>query len=412
MRTYEFAVKLRSRVRLGEAATSMFFIKKDSHYTPAVLCVKPKIHETEYIFDDILGLIYWDNVKKEAVRIDIPFAERKLLPLPVKAGTVVYDGTVSDSQEISIDDYYVVVEKICCALEIRCVTQGMKDQYQKIVSFKDNPEMEKIYRHFFPDAMEQLFSNSDEEAENIVSEKSAKIFPDKAVENDETGEDKTTETGMSNVARKVFDLPDKRSLLAVFFWMLDLSERRWPNSSLSIKDRKGQRHMVTKGLNAKMYACLYPVSEIAGLYLECTNGDSLLYDAKNPDSICVEGMKNFLEQFPIDVPDHSVGEWNTENVVHYTVNERFSDMSSDVKMRQLFRIAGQSGGKFSFSSRDTHGKLIPIVSRNAIDGYNEMLHVVIWYMDGGWLLWEDKSEVVFSYAIHRNTLESWLDGII
>lgn len=151
MRTNEFEKKLKTQLKLGETATSMCFRKIDRNYTLAVLCIEPSFMEEEFVIKAIPAMIYWDNNTKDAKREDIPFLKQKELNLPIVVR--------SEDKEVKEDgkkNYYINIEKICCALSVDCITSSMKTEYRKIMGFDFDSEIEKIFWHFFPDAMEKL----------------------------------------------------------------------------------------------------------------------------------------------------------------------------------------------------------------------------------------------------------------
>jgi hypothetical protein len=56
-----------------------------------------------------------------------------------------------------LKEYYISMEKMCCALEVGCVTEKMKTQYREILGFnadETSKKMEEIFLKAFPDAME------------------------------------------------------------------------------------------------------------------------------------------------------------------------------------------------------------------------------------------------------------------
>ena len=151
MRTNEFEKKLKTQVRLGEIATSMCFRNIDGKYTLAVLCIEPIFTEDELAIKAIPAMIYWDNNAKVARREEIPFQMQKELEMPIIVKT--NDET---AKEDNTKTYYVNIEKICCALNVDCVTSSMKREYRKIMGFDFDSGIEKIFWHFFPDAMKKL----------------------------------------------------------------------------------------------------------------------------------------------------------------------------------------------------------------------------------------------------------------
>ena len=151
MRTNEFENKIKSQLKLGETATSMCFKNLDGKYTPAVLCIEPSFTENELIIKAIPAMIYWNNQTKEAKREIIPFQKQKELNIPITIKT-----EDQSSVTYSLKDYYVSIEKICCALNVDCITPSMKAEYRKIMGFDLNPEIERIFHHFFPNAMNKL----------------------------------------------------------------------------------------------------------------------------------------------------------------------------------------------------------------------------------------------------------------
>ena len=151
MRTNEFEKKLKTQVRLGEIATSMCFRNIDGNYTLAVLCIEPIFTEDELAIKAIPAMIYWDNNAKVARREEIPFQMQKELEMHIIVKT--NDET---AKEDDTKTYYVNIEKICCALNVDCVTSSMKREYRKIMGFDFDSGIEKIFWHFFPDAMKKL----------------------------------------------------------------------------------------------------------------------------------------------------------------------------------------------------------------------------------------------------------------
>lgn len=151
MRTNEFEKKLKSQLKLGETATSMCFRIIDGNYTLAVLCIEPIFTEEELVIKAIPAMIYWDNNTKEARREEIPFQIQKELDMPITVKTE--DET---EKEDDTKNYYINIEKICCALNVDCVTSSMKAEYRKIMGFDFDSGIEKIFWHFFPDAMKKL----------------------------------------------------------------------------------------------------------------------------------------------------------------------------------------------------------------------------------------------------------------
>ena len=151
MRTNEFEKKLKTQLKLGETATSMCFRNIDGNYTLAVLCIEPSFTEEELVIKAVPAMIYWDNDAKEARREEIPFQMQKELDMPI---------TVKTEDEVTNEDdtknYYINIEKICCALNVDCVTSSMKTEYRKIMGFDFDSGIEKIFWYFFPDAMKKL----------------------------------------------------------------------------------------------------------------------------------------------------------------------------------------------------------------------------------------------------------------
>jgi len=153
MRAYEFANKYKTKVQLGEMTTSICFLKKDSTYTFAVLCIEVEYVNDNYAITAIPAIIYWDNYTKTVVRERIPFQKQKDLNLPIILKENVEE--TGDFETANMNTNYVAIEKICCALDLDCVTSSMKADYKKCMGF-DDTEIERIFCHFFPDAMEKL----------------------------------------------------------------------------------------------------------------------------------------------------------------------------------------------------------------------------------------------------------------
>lgn len=147
----EFEKKLRTQVKLGEIATLVCFRNIDGKYTLAVLCIEPIFTENEFVLKAIPAMIYWDNSAKVARREEIPSQMQKELEMPI-----IVKANDETAKEDDAKTYYNNIEKICCALNADCVTSSMKREYRKLMGFDFNPEMEKIFRHFFPDAMKKL----------------------------------------------------------------------------------------------------------------------------------------------------------------------------------------------------------------------------------------------------------------
>lgn len=158
MRANEFANKLKTKVQLGEMATSMCFLKKDGNYTPAVLCVKLEFINNNYAITAIPAMIYWDNYTKTAVREKISFQKQEELNLPIILKEKTESTEDEDTETSSRNINYVTIEKICCALDLDCVTPSMKTVYRKNMGFDDTEgtKIEKMFCYFFPDAMEKL----------------------------------------------------------------------------------------------------------------------------------------------------------------------------------------------------------------------------------------------------------------
>lgn len=151
MRTNEFEKKLKTQLKLGETATSMCFRNMDGNYTLAVLCIEPSFTEEVLVIKAVPAMIYWDNDAKEARREEIPFQMQKGLKMPI---TVKMEDEVTNEDDTK--NYYINIEKICCALNVDCVTSSMKTEYRKIMGFDFDSGIEKIFWYFFPDAMKKL----------------------------------------------------------------------------------------------------------------------------------------------------------------------------------------------------------------------------------------------------------------
>ena len=151
MRTNEFEKKLKTQLKLGETATSICFRNMNGNYTLAVLCIEPDFIEENLVIKTIPAMIYWDNNSKEARREEIPFQIQKKLNIPIIVKTEDKDVKKNDSK-----NYYINIEKICCALNVGCITSSMKTEYRKIMGFDFDSEIEKIFWYFFPDAMKKL----------------------------------------------------------------------------------------------------------------------------------------------------------------------------------------------------------------------------------------------------------------
>lgn len=151
MRSNEFEKKMKPKLKLGEMATSMCFLRKDDHFTPAVLCIEPEFNEENYVINAIPALMYWDNDAKDAKREEIPFQIQKEAGIPLTV-----EAQDDESEQIDLKSYYVSIEKICCALDVDCVTPSMKAEYRKNMGFDNDEKVERIFWQFFPDAMEKL----------------------------------------------------------------------------------------------------------------------------------------------------------------------------------------------------------------------------------------------------------------
>lgn len=151
MRTNEFEKKLKTQLKLGETATSICFRNMNGNYTPAILCIELDFIEENLVIKAIPAMIYWDNNSKEARREEIPFQIQKELNIPIIVKT-----EDKDVKEDNSKNYYINIEKICCALNVDCITSSMKTEYRKIMGFDFDSEIEKIFWYFFPDAMKKL----------------------------------------------------------------------------------------------------------------------------------------------------------------------------------------------------------------------------------------------------------------
>ncbi len=159
MRTYEFDKSLKLHIRLGETTSGMCFIKRNEHFTPAVLCMKLEVSENEVVYNAVPGIIYWDNDKKMAVREKVDFGPQKELGFPIRE-KLLFEEEAEETEEQSVEEqkkYYVLMEKICCALEVDCITPSMRRAYADILKLKDECEMKRIFRYFFPEAAKKLF---------------------------------------------------------------------------------------------------------------------------------------------------------------------------------------------------------------------------------------------------------------
>ena len=158
MRSYEFENQINGWLMLGESATAMGYYKFNDHYVPAVLCVNTEIVEDGYYIKSVNGMIYWDEIQKRAVRKNFSYEEQKEITMPIKAGTVSYDEDEEDTEEPEgVDEaYYINIDKIGAALDVGCVTSGMKKKYREMMAFDRSVDVEKLFKYFFPEAMEIL----------------------------------------------------------------------------------------------------------------------------------------------------------------------------------------------------------------------------------------------------------------
>ena len=156
MRSYEFDKKCNEKIYLGETTSCMCFIKRDSEYEPAVLCIEPSFSEGALTIKAVSGILCWDRHTKEVKRISFDYGKQKELGLPMAISDEPAGGEFTDDE---LKAYYVLIEKICVALEAGCVTSGMKEKYNDILTkygFGKGSEMHRIMCDIFPDAMNIL----------------------------------------------------------------------------------------------------------------------------------------------------------------------------------------------------------------------------------------------------------------
>lgn len=167
MRSYEFAMKCKAQLYLGERSGPLLFKRVEGHFTPAVLCLEAEAlpeempgtgasQETIWRVKAVPGLLYWEPGQGVVVRERISYAAQKELGIPFCISIPYREETEEQARERQ-KRYYVTAEKVCCALEAGCLTPEMTAQYGEYVQPRPSEELLRVYRRFFPEASEKIY---------------------------------------------------------------------------------------------------------------------------------------------------------------------------------------------------------------------------------------------------------------
>lgn len=158
MRTEEFLKELKKYIYLGEYISDICFIYINKNFAPAVLCMNLEITKQGIIYKAISAIIYWDNDNKIIVRKNFDYKIQKEIGLPFKENFKYDDIKEKKIRNIEEKEYCLLMEKVCCELELNCITPSIKEKYSEILNIKDSNITKKLFQYFFPEATERLFN--------------------------------------------------------------------------------------------------------------------------------------------------------------------------------------------------------------------------------------------------------------
>lgn len=196
----------------------------------------------------------------------------------------------------------------------------------------------------------------------------------------------------------------------ILFWLLDLAGSRYPDSTVYVREEYSGKYKLSKGLTPVMYSRICSFTEIENVWLECRNGNTIAYSIYDSENIGITGLPDF-ENFPWQAPAHSNENFaGATSVLSWSEKEEFADTAVSSKLRQFFRIAQQVKGRMLLSSEATAGKMVPIMSRGALDGYHEIMDVAI-IAGSDWLLWNVRKGMVYSQGFRATQVQELLADI-
>lgn len=210
----------------------------------------------------------------------------------------------------------------------------------------------------------------------------------------------------------VFKMSETRDPIDILFWMLDLIRVRWPNASLQVEMTDGSLDSVTNGLEPLMYARLYPIEDIYSVSLECRNGDLLIYERGKPGELEINGMPAFVNAFRDTPPRCTLDISRAAHVFQYNVSPAFAKQNVRDQTRLWFRLSQQVGCGMYLSDAEGLGRLMPIVSRYMLDGFDAVMDIIIKQNRDQWLLWHRSTGMVYSYGYEYVEAKSMLGAIV
>lgn len=210
-------------------------------------------------------------------------------------------------------------------------------------------------------------------------------------------------------------LPKGLTSEAILFWILELARDKFRNAVVYIAGENFGPQQISLNLDASMYECFCPFEESFDICMECSNGDTLAYEAAVPEVLRVSGLsifENAVTQLPPPQPRDELFYGDIRSRLSFRISRDFYRRSAAEQLRCCMNIAVQNGAKLFVSAKENQGRAAQMLSRSIWSGYEDLIDIVMRFDSEKWILIHFAAGMVYTNKFDFSAAEALLGSII
>lgn len=201
----------------------------------------------------------------------------------------------------------------------------------------------------------------------------------------------------------------------ILFWFLDLAQDTYRNAVVFIAGEDFGPQQISLNLDKSMYECICPFDEAFDVYLECSNGDRLIYEAIAPEVLCIDGLsvfENAVKRLPPPESREELFYGDFRSKLNFRISQNFYRLSVGDQLRHCMNTAVQHGAKLFVSAKENRGHATQVLSRSVLTGYEELVDIVMKFNSDKWILIHISTGMVYTNGFDFSAAEKLLGRII
>lgn len=212
-----------------------------------------------------------------------------------------------------------------------------------------------------------------------------------------------------------YTLPKGLTSEDIFFWVLELAQDKFKNAAVYIAGEDFGPQQISQNLDASMYECFCPFEESFDVYMECSNGDRLSYEAIEPEVLHVDGLSVFestVKQLPPPQSRDELFYGDFRSKFNFRISQNFYRQSVGDQLRHCMNVAVQNGAKLYVSAKENRGHATQVLSRSVLTGYEELIDIVMRLDSEKWILIHVITGMVYTSGFDFSAAEKLLGNIV